>query len=203
MSKLAIDVVLLPSEEIMDLCVGVCDRYYDPNTGRPGLNKVDNLPHVSLFMGMNEESHLDQLQNTVSNLTNDFQPINTALDKLTHITDSSDYTAYFFEIKNVPALRSIHEKLVTGLTQFYAKNTTIDMLYRDENEQIDEKTLRWIDGYVIGSSFEKFWPHITLKACKDPIYKDLPKEITLDRLAICHLGNFCTCRKILWETKLK
>jgi hypothetical protein len=61
---------------------------------------------------------------------------------------------------------------------------------------VNELTLFWINGYFKNSSFENFKPHITTGFGKiDSVV--LPIYFNASKLAICHLGNFCTCRKIL------
>jgi hypothetical protein len=59
-----------------------------------------------------------------------------------------------------------------------------------------ESTLLWIKNYPQKSAFENFFPHITIGYGQ---LDDSPftAEFTASKLALCHLGNHCTCRKVL------
>ncbi len=65
-----------------------------------------------------------------------------------------------------------------------------------------ESTLAWIKNYSEKSSFEKFFPHITIGYGEINDYS-FPIKFTASKLALCHLGNHCTCRKILASVKLE
>lgn len=201
MSKIAIDIALIPPDDIMDICVDLCQKHPD-NSGNLGLNKTNNLPHISLFMGMVEQTQLEEFYKTTERIIKDAEPILTSITRTASITDK-DKIHYYFEIKNTSKLFDLHKKLVENLKEYYPEKTNENIYFSKPDEKIDEKTFFWVDNYITGSSLEKFWPHITLKGCTNPIYTNTPKEFKIDRLAICHLGNHCTCQKILWETKLK
>ena len=62
--------------------------------------------------------------------------------------------------------------------------------------EVAESTLLWIKNFSTESSFEKFFPHITIGFGATKAL-DLPIEFAPVRLAMCHLGNHCTCKKIL------
>lgn len=64
-----------------------------------------------------------------------------------------------------------------------------------------EKTLLWINNYK-KSSFENFYPHITLAATSKIENKKLNINFVASKIAICHLGNYCTCRKIIISNNL-
>jgi hypothetical protein len=73
-----------------------------------------------------------------------------------------------------------------------------------------ESTLAWIKNYPEKSSFEKFFPHITIGYGEINDYSFgfpqggvPPIEFAVSKLALCHLGNHCTCRKILASAELK
>ena len=81
-----------------------------------------------------------------------------------------------------------------SLRQFFSYDVTPDMLVPDE--EIGISTLLWIKSYPEKSSFERFSPHITLGYGKLENYS-FPRIIGVSQLAVCHLGNHCTCRKVL------
>jgi hypothetical protein len=99
-----------------------------------------------------------------------------------------------FEVRNITELQSLHEEVMGTFTPYLGSDVTTEMLY--DPAEAAESTLLWIKNYRANSSFEKFFPHITIG------YAELsggtfPIMFTPSRLALCHLGNHCTCRKIL------
>ena len=56
--------------------------------------------------------------------------------------------------------------------------------------------------YPEKSSFENFFPHITIGYGEINNFS-FPIIFSVSKLALCHLGNHCTCRKILASTNLK
>ena len=61
----------------------------------------------------------------------------------------------------------------------------------------------YIQNFIIDSSYDKFNPHITIGdgIIEKPNY--LPLKFKTSILGLYHLGNYCTCRKVLYETELK
>jgi len=74
-----------------------------------------------------------------------------------------------------------------------------DMIYGDE--EVVESTSLWIRNYREKSSFANFSPHITIGY---GVIENgpFPVEFAASVLALCHLGNHCTCRKILASIEL-
>lgn len=58
MTKIAIDIVLLPPEEIMNKAIEINQQLADDGIK---LNKKDCLPHISLCMGVISEEDLPEI----------------------------------------------------------------------------------------------------------------------------------------------
>ena len=83
---------------------------------------------------------------------------------------------------------------------FFSHDVTEAMIYDDA---VAESTLEWIRTYPQKAGYEQLQPshHDRLRpgaACLSP-----PAVFTVTRLALCHLGNHCTCRKILAAVDLR
>jgi 2'-5' RNA ligase len=68
-------------------------------------------------------------------------------------------------------------------------------------EPVSESTLLWIKSYREKSSFANFRPHITIGYGRSANLS-YPAQFHLAKLALCQLGNHCTCRKVLASVKL-
>ena len=70
------------------------------------------------------------------------------------------------------------------------------MIFNSDVEEISQITFDYIKAFPTKSSFENYVPHITLGA--DSIDLETGSfEFVSQELALCHLGNYCTCRKVL------
>ena len=59
----------------------------------------------------------------------------------------------------------------------------------------------WVKDFVRTKILENYHPHITL-GMGVLLGLNLPISFIASRLALCHLGTHCTCKKILTEFKL-
>ena len=188
MAKIAIDVVLLPPENIMDKAIEINKQFADDPIE---LNKENCLPHISLCMGVLEEENLSKINEIINEISKQFSKLFLTIDKI-----SSEHVC--FEIENNESLQKLHEEIMTKLSPYLSYDATTDMCFSPP--PVVEKTLTWINNYR-NTSFEKFYPHITLGISKVDD-KELNIEFTASKLAVCHLGNYCTCRKVIISSDL-
>ena len=193
MTKIAIDIVLLPPEEIMDLAVAKSESLNDDNVK---LNKEKCLPHISLCMGVLKEEDFSKAKEIIEEVAKNFSPLNL---EITGIDVQEGYSG--FHIKKIDQLQKLHQEITNKIKSFLSYDATKDEIYPSQNLN-EKKAQSWINGYLKKSSFENVYPHITLST-KEAKQKEINVPFTASRLAICHLGNYCTCRKILFETELK
>jgi hypothetical protein len=69
------------------------------------------------------------------------------------------------------------------------------------NETVNKSTLLWIENFPAESVYEKFFPHITLGYGQTTL-ENLPIDFKVPKIALCQLGNHCTCRKVLASAEL-
>jgi 2'-5' RNA ligase len=193
MSKIAIDVVLLPPEDIMDKAIEINSQFADDPIK---LNKENCLPHISLCMGVVKEKNLLKIKEIIDGISKQFSKLFLTIDEI-----SDEHVC--FEIKNNENLQKLHEEIMTKLSSYLSYDATTDMCFSPP--PVVEKTLTWINNYK-KTSFENFYPHITLGISKLEISKLENRKLNIDfiasKLAVCHLGNYCTCRKVIISSDL-
>jgi hypothetical protein len=59
-----------------------------------------------------------------------------------------------------------------------------------------DRDVRWVREFRRESSFDRFTPHITLGHASEPPTVE-PMEFVATTIAVCHLGRFCTCQRII------
>lgn len=200
MAKIAVDVVLLPPEETMDLVIEVNRELLKTFHNKIVLNKESCLPHISLAMGGIEEKDLIAIEKILQKVAEEFSAMELkAINIYANIIPTGKKVSGF-EIEKINKLQLLHEIIMEKLIPYFTYDITLDMLYSPS--QTEEVTLFWVKNYLKNSSFEKYFPHITI-GFGETDKVDLPIIFTASKLALCHLGNYCTCRKILFSTKLK
>jgi hypothetical protein len=105
-----------------------------------------------------------------------------------------------FEIEKTRELQSLHEKVMEKVTPYFSYDVTSDMIYGDE--EVAQTSLLWIKNYPEKASFANFLPHITIGYGRIA-GQSFPIEFVASKLALCHLGNHCTCRKVLTSIDLE
>ena len=107
-------------------------------------------------------------------------------------------TVSVFGLEKTRKLQTFHEQIMTKLKPYLSYDVSADMVNAD---QVSESTLLWIRNYVEKAGFAKFLPHITIGFGQvDKV--QLPIRFQPSKLAVCHLGNHCTCSRILASVDL-
>jgi 2'-5' RNA ligase len=188
--KLDVDVVLLPSEEVMEKAI---EYNKETNSKDIILNKETCIPHMTLCMGVVEEENLPKVNEILQEIADEFSAL--------ALTIPSIDPRGGFSIEKNEQLQELHEKIMRELEPLLTHDATTEMFFSPP--PVEEKSLKWVNKYHTDNSTENFWPHITITADDTDLQLDAPIPFTASRLALCHLGNYCMCRKILWETKLR
>jgi len=200
MAEIAVDVVLLPREEMADKAIAANKELLRQYAHKIVLDKESCLPHISLAMGCIDERNIVEIEKILKTTAKQ-----TSLGQLTAVgiqieTNRAGEKVSVIEIEKAEALQSLHEEVMHRLAPYFSYDVKADMVL--SSTETGESTLDWIKNYPEKSSFEKFFPHITIGYGEINNFS-FPKKFTISKLALCHLGNHCTCRKILASTNLK
>ncbi|MCP4256405.1 MAG: hypothetical protein GY774_02635 [Planctomycetes bacterium] len=200
MAKIAVDIVLLPSEEMTDKAIAANKELLKHYTAKIVLDKENCLPHISLAMGCIEEKDIGKIDEILKTITKE-----TTLGQLNstgiHIgTNTAGEKVSLLEIEKTEALQSLHEEVMHELVPYFSYDVRAEMLL--SLSETNESTLDWIKNYPEKSSFENFFPHITI-GYGEIINFSFPIKFNVPKLALCHLGNHCTCRKVLISSNLQ
>ncbi|MCK4752200.1 MAG: 2'-5' RNA ligase family protein [Planctomycetes bacterium] len=199
MSKKAIDVVLLPEVAAADMAIEANGKLVEKFGDEIVLDKNKCLPHISLAMGCMDESDLAQINEVLESIAKSYQPMDLGVTGIGVETNSLGQKVSAFMIGKSQPLQSLHEEVLEKSQPLLTSDVSIEMIY--PSGDISETTLQWIKNYRDKAAFENFSPHITLGygAIED---LQFPKEFRAATLALCHLGNHCTCRDVLVSFEL-
>jgi len=193
MPRKAIDVVLLPNEAMTDRAIEANAELVEKFGAEIVLNKENCLPHISLAMGCIDESDISAVVDILQTIAN-----TNPLAGLRVIGIRTSGEASVFEVQKTRPLQLLHEMVLNEVGPYLTSDVTPDMIY---GAQAVESTLQWIRDYPEKSSFEKFFPHMTI-GYGEMVSIPSPIDFTASALALCHLGNHCTCRDVLVSIEL-
>ena len=199
MQKIAVDVVLLPSEEIVARAIEANRELQKKCPGRIILGRETCLPHISLAMGCINHGDIASIGGILRELAEKSHPKGLISVGIHIGTNAVGEKVSSLKLEKTEALQLLHEEIMRRLEPYFSHDVTAEMVLSPP--QVCESTLRWIREFPERSSFQRFFPHITLGYGQLADFP-FPAEFTARKLALCHLGNHCTCRKILTSEKL-
>ena len=200
MAKIAVDVVLLPSEEMADKAVEANRELLKQCADKIVLDTESCLPHISLAMGCIDERDIADIEKVLQTIAKQCSLGQLSVIGIHSGTNSAGEKVSVFQIEKTETLQSLHEQVMRRLKPYFSYDVSADMVLSPP--KASESSLLWIKNYPEKSSFEKFFPHITIGYGEINNFS-FPIKFSVSKLALCHLGNHCTCRKILSSVELK
>ena len=191
---IAIDVALLLPEAVNERAKAVNGALL---AERPDGFRFDDthLPHITLAQQFIRCVNLPSLIERMDPLLRDAPPL---VLRATGVGSSG--TAAHFAIEPTPDLQKLHETIMDAAQSLEEAGGGAEAFY-SEGESARENDIAWVSQFRPHSSYARFSPHITLGIGPLPEFRE-PFELTADRIALCHLGRFCTCRIVLREWRL-
>src|SRR6266540_973797 len=186
MQLLALDVALLPPPDVrqraIELNAGLSAR------GSQDLQlDEDHHPHVTLTQAFIRAEELYAALGRVHEVLRGLRPLVVDVSGGGH----SGHTVSM-EIERTPRLVELHEQLMEALRGYERPGGTRAAFVDGDGRVAD---VMWVTGYRLTSAFHAFTPHITLGHGEQaPIIEPFTFEATT--VAACHLGRFCTCRRV-------
>ena len=197
MNKIAIDVVLLPPDDVMDICIEVNKTF----GALSSLDKKKCLPHISLWMGVIEKNQLEEMRKRLQQLGDKFSSVPVEIVTVDYTLKPDGRKSWCFRVKKSKELVELHKLVKQAIHPLCTYDATTSMFNQDD--PVDEQSLTWVNNFAKNHKRStQFDPHISLRCKNDVVFSDVPIVFTASRLALCHLGDHCTCRRILFETEL-
>lgn len=185
---LALDVAILLPPDVRRRAVQLNAAL--PDTDFEGLRLDEaHLPHVTLTQQFVRAGDLDRIGERLDLVLRAEPPISV------HVTGGGRTpggTAWM-AVARTDALASLHERLMEALREFEQSSGGPSAFLDDDARLAD---VAWVAGYRVKSSFLSYTPHITLGHAGTPPRIE-PFTFDASTVAACHLGRFCTCRRVL------
>ncbi|MBN1806024.1 MAG: hypothetical protein JW837_12305 [Sedimentisphaerales bacterium] len=201
MAKIAVDVVLLPSEKMTETAISANKELLKKNPRKIVLDKKNCPPHISLAMGCIDNSKINEIGNILQTIAKVKVKSVRQLKALGIDIQERENGEKIsgFRIEKPPILQSLHAEIMLKMIPYFSYDVKAEMLVNPS--EVTETTLSWITSYPETAGFENFYPHITIGYGKLSNLS-FPVEFTVSQLALYQMGNECTCRKILASANL-
>jgi len=199
MANKAVDIVLLPEEAMMDKAIQANAELVEKFGKKIVLNKKNCLPHISLAMGCIDEGSIAEIEKILEKIAEENPLGDLNVIGIITGTNTGGEKVSALELEKTEKLQSLHEEGMKKLAGYLSNDVTADIIY--PGGEVSRSTLLWIKNYREKSSFASFRPHITI-GYGEISSLSLPIKFTAAALALCHLGNHCTCRDVLVSIEL-
>jgi 2'-5' RNA ligase len=199
MKRFAIDVVILPPDNITDIAIEYNKRLRASIAENIELGKARYLPHISLLMGCLALDQLELITSRLDAIAKVHEILELSICNI-RTDDSAAHGVVSFEIARTEQLVRLHESIVNSFRPFLTQDAKASDLA--DPPPIKDSTLQWINKFIPHACLENFWPHITLGFGENSGNGFTPISFQGSRLALCHLGNHCTCAEVLAEVSL-
>ena len=199
--QIAVDIVLLPPEPIIDASIATNARLVD-RTGKREvvLDRQHTIPHISLAMGTIKRSDLAALGRGLDEIVRRYLPLEATLTELVAVTTGTGDTVSGFNVHRTDEVQALHEAIMKQLLAFDTGTVDTSMISGWDKEAIAAFTTRYIRDFADRSAYGNYSPHITVgygDARDDFLAFSFPLPFLCTSVAVCHLGNYCTCREVL------
>ncbi len=197
----ALNIALLVSSDIDALCrrmnTALCAAPFSD------FRKPSNYPHITLAMSVFREKEIPAIVKEVTPLK-PYLPVGFSITELYHKTSEQIGQEYQLLVEKDEDFDEFHREFMERIRPYFTSvPTTREMIDVDADELWESHTAYWVDGFR-NKRPDSYKPHISLKcrhASLDAILPNamLPLKGTAERMVIAHVGNYCSCRKIVKE----
>jgi len=198
-APIAIDIVLLPREEDMEEIIRLnAELQRQSGVISHPLNAESCLPHISLNMCGIRTSALPLLESRVRAVT-ERQPalqIPASL-RAKPLPDGQIISELAIDPtapENQPII-DLHEACLATTEGIELQELSLNAYV--QSHDLNAEQVQWTTSFRHSVRENGYHPHLTMNIGN--LERTFDMMIVCDRIALCQLGNYCTCRKLLME----
>lgn len=191
-SNIAIDIALLPPADVMNAAIDLNKQLLVKQPSVLTLSSTVRVPHLTLMQAIVKEKDLVNVEAKLDYIAAAFVPLHLS----GKLSSSNDVT--YFQIEKTADLQNLHETIMKQFEKIVSYDTKLEDY---DDAEVRQKTIDYVRNFRTLAAYENFDPHITLGLGILP--STIKKtSFVAQRLAVCHLGNFNTCKRVLFEVSL-
>lgn len=199
MQTLAVDIVLLPDGDMMELCYKENAKLLEREKGPHVFHPISCVPHASLVMAGIRTSALLVVQSALQRIAERTPPLSLTARLTSHAIANGSHVSEF-TIDRTPEIAATHEETLAVLREHRVPDAPLESLVQPP--AADPIILSWLNNFIDDSSCDAYAPHLTLGIGKQASEGErIP--FTASTIAVFQLGNYCTCRKLFSAYQLQ
>ncbi len=202
MDNIAIDVVLLPPYGIRKMAIQENRKLVDTESSSAApilLQHKKNFPHLSLLMGGLQTDRLLEVNRRLVDINRELESLALHITARRTKEGPQNQSIVEYVVDKTPPLQQLHETIVKNLKEYLHYDISKSMFAGTSS--INDFTVSWVKNFLSGASFQNFHPHITL-GVGNVDHKKINTPFIPKSLGICHLGNYCTCKNLIFQVDL-
>ena len=167
-----------------------------------------HVAHVTMVQRFARARDLDTVAAAVEKVAQSGRPFPMKLTATSYVSVERDGVGVLvLAVERAPELLQLVSDIVNAVQPFAANGGSANAFARAPGEEINENTIKYVEGFVPVSSGEKYFPHVTVGTAQLNFVKALEAEpfaklsFSGVNIAIYQLGNFGTAQKRLWTWK--
>lgn len=184
----ALDVALLVPEPLLAHCVAVNAALVPPPRGFR--LDADHLAHITLVQQFIRAHDLKAVTATLDETMTHVEPLSLRVDGL-----GTGGTTSVLRLTPTDTLARLHRALMDRLGPFEV-STGDGTAFVTDQEPVRPADVRWVQRFRQDAAYDRFSPHITLGVGPVADWTG-PSAGLATTLALCQLGRYCTCRRVL------
>ena len=192
MKLVALDVAILPPLDVIARAMELSAAL--PAAAERLQLDDEHLPHITLTQHFVREAELKIAYSHVDEVLAGQPPLSIVVTG----GGRSRHTLWM-SVQRSAELLDLHDRLMEALRGVERQGGGPHAFYDGDARVRD---VLWVAGFRLQASSSAFTPHITLgHGTEVPEIEPITFEATM--VAACHLGRFCTCRRVLraWDLK--
>ena len=183
----ALDVAILLPPQVREVAIALSGSL--PASQSKGLRLGDDrLPHITLTQQFVRRHELETCLTRVADVLATHQPL-----RLRVTGGGRGSSSVWMEIERHDGLVNLHERLMGELAPFECHPGEA-AAFCERSVRVGD--VRWVSAYRRNAAFGAFTPHVTLGHGTRPPEVE-PATFEATTIAACHLGRFCSCRRVL------
>src|SRR5688572_335504 len=152
----------------------------------------DHLPHITLTQQFVRVDEVEVVLEHVDEALRGQPPVTVRVSG-----GGKSGSTVWMAVERTPEIASLHERLMESLRGLERPGGTAGAFFEGDARVSD---IAWVTSYRLKSSLGSYNPHVTLGHAVEPPAVT-PFAFQATAVAACHLGRFCSCRKVLrsWD----
>ena len=182
---IAVDVAILPSGAARAV-VERLNAGFDHAPGAGFRFDASCHPHVTLSQHFVRRERLAEVRRLVGDVVGRLDPFEI------RVTGArAGRTSQVLAVEASAPLGHLHERLMDALRDEEVAGDAA--AFQAVGGAAPPADVAWVEGFRERSSYSRFDPHVTVAIGRRPLSAP-PFGFTVEEIALCRLGRFCTCR---------